>query len=424
MSNNIKVMVIDDEPDVLKMVERVLILEGYDVSTSTNGKLALDEMRKTKFDLVMTDIRMPGMDGLEVIQEVKALDPSIEVIVLSGYATLENAIEALKEGGAFHFVMKPLNDIDSFYHIILQALEKRKLKINNNKLMQQLKMANLHLEDQVKEKTASLEERVRELEILKKELTIAIEKFDSARQAKSEFLGIMSHELKTPLNIIMGNADLLLLKNPDDEAKEYLEVIKKTSASFSDIVDDLLIFSDLGYNHNNNLVAEHFNISEVIGGLEQIMLQRAKDKNLLFEIEIDSDIPYNLIGKWRLIRQIIFNLCGNAIKFTKQGKCQLIIEQILKPDQTQKEAITLLFKVSDTGIGIPDNIKDIIFDYCTQGDQSMTRQYGGVGMGLAICKKLAEILDGKLWFESQENEGSHFFFQVEIMASQEDLVFR
>jgi len=412
-------MVIDDEPDVLKMVERILVLEDYDVSTSSNGKQALKKMRETQFDLVISDIRMPGMDGLEVIQQVKALDSSIEVIVLSGYATLENAIEALKDGGAFHFVMKPLNDIDSFYHVISQALEKRQLKIKNKQLMQQLKAANIHLEDQVKQKTVSLEERIKELETLKKELTIALEKADIARQAKSEFLGIISHELKTPLNIIMGNADLLLLKKSDSEIKEYLEVIKKTSASLSDIVDDLLLFSDIDY-QNNHSIPEHFNIFEVIGGIEQILFQRAKEKNLLFEIEFDPGIPYNLIGKWRMIRQIIYNLCGNAIKFTKQGKCKLVIEQC--PQTDHKEQITLLFKVSDTGIGIPDQIKDIIFDYCTQGDQSITRQYGGVGMGLAICKKLADILDGKLWFESKENEGSHFFFQVEVLKSQGDLV--
>lgn len=426
MSNNNNILLIDDEPDVLKTVERMLLLEDYNVSTSTNGKQAIEMLHKTAFDLVITDIRMPGMDGIEVIEKVKAYDPSIEIIVLSGYATLENAIEALKEGGAFHFVLKPLNDLDSFYHVISQALEKRQLKIKNTQLMQQLEDANHNLEDQVRQKTASLEERVRELEILKQDLTIALEKADLARQAKSEFLGIMSHEMKTPINIILGNIELLMLKEREGDSKKYCEVVKKTCLSFSDIIDDLLLFSEVD---NNDRMDEHFNISEVIGGISQILKQRAKEKNLSFFIEIDPNIPFNLQGKWRLMRQIIFNLCGNAIKFTNQGECRLkiFLEANADYDKIKQEGpVTLLFKVSDTGIGISEKIKDniFIFDFFTQGDQSMTRKYGGVGMGLAICKKLSDKLGGKLWFESKENEGSQFYFQMEIMASRKELIFR
>jgi DNA-binding NtrC family response regulator len=154
MSNNTHILVIDDEPDVLNMIERVLKLEDYIVTTAINGKQALEKLHETPFDLVITDIRMPGMDGLELIRQIRAFNPLIEVIVLSGYATLENAIEALKEGGAFYFVMKPLNDIDSFYHIISQALQKRQLIIENQKLVRQLKTANELLEDQIKQKNS------------------------------------------------------------------------------------------------------------------------------------------------------------------------------------------------------------------------------------------------------------------------------
>lgn len=426
MRINNRILVIDDEPDVVKMVQRVLLLEDYEVSTSTNGEQALAKLQETPFDLVITDIRMPGMNGLEVIHRVKEVDASIEIIVLSGYATLENAIEALKEGGAFHFVMKPLNDIDSFYHVISQALQKRKLLIDNKNLMHRLETVNRDLEEQVRQKTASLVARVKELEVMKQELTVALEKADAARQAKLEFLGIMSHELKTPINIIMGNIDLLSLQNFDSATKENLNIVRRTCLSFSDIVDDLLLFSDIDNNNKNSLV-EHFHISEVISGVEQILIQRAKEKNLLFEIEVDPDIPFNLQGKWRLIRQIVLNLCGNAIKFTMQGECRLKIKQVVESGQKQKISngpVTLLFEVSDTGIGVSDDIKDIIFDIFTQGDQTLTRSYGGIGMGLAICKKLADILNGKIWFESKENEGSKFFLQVDMIAKKEELIIR
>jgi signal transduction histidine kinase len=426
MSNNNRILVIDDEPDVLKMLQRALLLEDYEVFVSTNGEQAMAKLQETPFDLVITDIRMPGMNGLEVIHRVKAFDPSIEIIVLSGYATLENAIESLKEGGAFHFVMKPLNDINSFYHVVSQALQKRQLLIDKKKLMRKLETVNRDLEKQVRKKTASLEERVKELEIMEHELTVALEKADAARHAKSEFLGIMSHELKTPLNIIMGNIDLLSLKNSDKKIMENIDIVKRTCLAFSDIVDDLLLFSGVDY-YNKNTLAEHFNISEVIAGIEQILVQRAKEKNLLFEIEIDTDIPFYLQGKWRLVRQIIYNLCGNAIKFTNQGECRLRIKQVFGSVQKQKRTngtVTLLFEVSDTGIGVSDNIKEHIFDIFTQGDQSLTRNYGGIGMGLAICKKLADILNGRIWFESKINEGSKFFLQLDMISKKDELIFR
>jgi response regulator RpfG family c-di-GMP phosphodiesterase len=273
MSNNNRILVIDDEPDVLKMLQRALLLEDYEVFVSTNGEQAMAKLQETPFDLVITDIRMPGMNGLEVIHRVKAFDPSIEIIVLSGYATLENAIESLKEGGAFHFVMKPLNDINSFYHVVSQALQKRQLLIDKKKLMRKLETVNRDLEKQVRKKTASLEERVKELEIMEHELTVALEKADAARHAKSEFLGIMSHELKTPLNIIMGNIDLLSLKNSDKKIMENIDIVKRTCLAFSDIVDDLLLFSGVDY-YNKNTLAEHFNISEVIAVFVQNILKQ------------------------------------------------------------------------------------------------------------------------------------------------------
>jgi len=292
MNNNINILVIDDEPDVLKMVERVLELEDYHVSTSINGQQALAKLHEIQFDLVITDIRMPGMDGLEVIRQVKGFDPTIEVIVLSGYATLEHTIESVKEGGAFHFMLKPLNDIDSFYHIVSQALEKRQLKISNQKLRQQLDAANLGLEYQVKQKTESLEERIKELELQKKKLTDALEKADLARQTTSEFLGIMSHELKTPLNIIMGNVNILKIKDRDSESQKYYEGIKKNCTSLSDIIDDLLLFSDV--DQSKSTMVEQFNFSEDIADVQQILMQRAKDKNLIFDVDLDPKIPINL----------------------------------------------------------------------------------------------------------------------------------
>jgi len=415
---NEKILIVDDEFDVLTMLERLLKLEGYVVSSASGGKEAIDLIKKEPFDLVITDIRMPDVDGLEVIKNVKAIDETIEIIVLSGYATLENAIEALRNNKAFHFVMKPLNDIDSFFHIISQALEKRSFRLQNLKLLNDLENANKNLEEQVRQKTADLNQRVKELEALQKELIKALHNAACANQSKSDFLAVMSHEMKTPLNIIMGNADLLLVKKDIETRDDCIQTIKKTSLSFSDLIDDILFFTDLE-KKSQELMDENFTIDRVINSIDKILEQKAKEKGLVFKINISNDIPFNIYGKWRLIRQVIYNLSGNAIKFTeKGGNCQLNISAKSQPnkdqDQNNKIFFNLFFEVADTGIGIPEEQKQRIFDCFYQADQSITRRYGGVGLGLSLCKRIVDILGGKIWFESQENIGSQFFFQVPV----------
>ncbi|MBF0452888.1 MAG: response regulator [Candidatus Magnetomorum sp.] len=420
---NNRILVVDDEPDILTMIERILKLEDYTVSTASGGKQAIEMIHKASYDLVITDIRMPEMDGLEVIRQIKAFDDTIEIIVLSGFATLDTAIEALKNGRAFHFVMKPLNDIDSFYHIISQALEKRHLRLQNQHLLKDLENVNKHLEEQVNQKTADLNKRIEELETLQQELTKALHNAESANRAKSDFLSIMSHEMKTPLNIILGNADLLLLDTGDPE--ENLQIIKKTCLSFSEMFDDILLFSSLDQDQKK-IMRSHFTIDSVISGIEKILHQRAKEKGLTFQITIDKNIPFNLLGKWRLIRQVIYNLTGNAIKFTEEGGCQLNISAQFPagydPDTSIKDTpIDLCVEIFDTGIGIEEEQKNVIFDWFYQADQSITRKYGGVGMGLSLCKKLVDLMNGKIWLESQENQGSRFFFQIPVLATSEEI---
>jgi signal transduction histidine kinase len=417
---NEKILIVDDELDILKMLERVLKLEDYDVTTASGGKEAIDLINQDKFDLVITDIRMPEVDGLEVIKHVKEIDDSVEVIVLSGFATIENAIEALKSNRAFHFIMKPLNDIDSFFHVVSQALEKRNLKLQNQQLLNDLENANKNLEEQVKQKTADLNQRVKELEALQQELSKALQKAEVADRSKTDFISIISHEMKTPLNIILGNADLLLIKESQDLVEDCANTIKKTCLSFSEMLDDILLFTDLDRTSKKNF-EDNFSINRLIQGIDKILEEKAKEKGLSFEISIDKDIPLNLSGKWRLIRQVIYNLSGNAIKFTKKGGCHLNFSAKLPQEfdqrtQQEKIPIDLIVKVSDTGIGIKKDQKQLIFDWFYQADQSITREYGGVGLGLTLCKKIIDNLGGNIWFESQENIGSHFFIQVKVLA--------
>ncbi|KPA17038.1 signal transduction histidine kinase [Candidatus Magnetomorum sp. HK-1] len=424
---NAKILIIDDESDILKMVERILLLEDYQVSTALSGKQAMSMLYEENFDLVVTDIRMPEMDGLEVIERVKAHDDLIEIIVLSGYATLDNAIDALKNGRAFHFVMKPLNDIESFYHIISQALEKRHLRIQNQQLIKDLELVNKDLEKRVNKKTEDLSERLKELESLKKELTQALQKAECANQAKSDFINIMNHEMKTPLNIILGNTELLLVLNKEREKEEYLNNIKKTCISFSELLDDIMLFTRLEKNEKDAM-NENFTVQELMKDIEKILQQRANEKGLSFQVNIDDQVPQLLLGKWRLIRQVILNLTGNAIKFTEKGGCAIHIKtNPLKNHESKKEEynhLDLIVEISDTGIGVNEEQKKFIFDWFSQAEPSMTRRYGGIGLGLSICKKLVDLMNGKIWVESQENVGSRFIFKVSIEEQSKEILFR
>jgi len=136
---NEKILVIDDEPDILKTLEMTLSQEGYHVTTATGGEAALEIFRRQTFELVITDMRMPGMDGIEVIRQVKDLDPDVEAIVLTGYATLENAVLSLRNVGAFDYLTKPLENIDEIFMAVEKALEKRRLTLENRALLQDLK---------------------------------------------------------------------------------------------------------------------------------------------------------------------------------------------------------------------------------------------------------------------------------------------
>jgi len=136
---NEKILVIDDEPDILKTLEMTLSQEGYHITTATGGEAALEIFRRQPFELVITDMRMPGMDGIEVIRQVKELDPDVEAIVLTGYATLENAVLSLRNVGAFDYLTKPLENIDEIFMAVEKALEKRRLTLENRALLQNLK---------------------------------------------------------------------------------------------------------------------------------------------------------------------------------------------------------------------------------------------------------------------------------------------
>ncbi|MBF0199144.1 MAG: hypothetical protein HQL32_15625 [Planctomycetes bacterium] len=251
----------------------------------------------------------------------------------------------------------------------------------------------------------------------KENLNVALKKTQAANIAKSEFLATMSHEIKTPLNGVMGMADMLTKTDLTEDQKSFTDILMKSSRNLLAIVNDVLDYSNIE-SGKVELVIVSCNIQVIVADLRDCFDEQMSQKHLKFHTKVDERIPKAMAGDPVRIQQVLTHLISNAIKFTEEGSIQLnvILENI-----DEAGGHSLKFEVRDTGIGISSEVQKKLFQKFMQADMSTTRRYGGIGLGLAICKDLVDMMHGNIGVNSQTGQGSVFYFTINLSHINGDL---
>lgn len=390
-----RVLLVDDEESIRKAVRAILSDEGCSVHVCANGESALEVLEHERFDVVVSDIRMPGISGLDLLAHLHHHFPEIPVLLISGYADLETAVAAVKEH-AFDFIMKPFHP-DHIIASVRKAFEHKRLLDMEREYMGLLEETLMRSAVEVRQYLQQLKEARDE----------ALE----ASRLKSQFMATMSHEIRTPLNGIVGLIDLLQYKEQLPHQKEYFSMLKEAAEYLTSLLGNILDFSKLS-SEPVHLEEKTFSLRELLASVSGMARVRAQKKGLTFNETIGDDIPDSLWGDETRLSQVLLNFLDNALKFTSSGSISLHVCKVDGQLAESPESITLRFAVADTGPGVDMKQQRMIFDSFTQGDASFTKQHGGIGLGLSIAQQIVNAMGGSMGVSSEPEHGSIFYFTV------------
>jgi two-component system sensor histidine kinase BarA len=280
-----------------------------------------------------------------------------------------------------------------------------------NRMADELKHSQSNMEHKLNEYTDELTQTMEELEIRNVELDITRSKAIYANNAKSEFLANMSHEIRTPLSGVIGFTELLQTTQLSNQQKDYTNTIQKSAKNLLEIINDILDLSKIE-SGKTVISTSDFNVIDIIEDIINLSCPAALEKNVEIFYRIEKDVPDHIKADPFRIHQILTNLIGNAVKFTDDGYVYLQVST----GKVKNAETSIKFTVSDTGIGMNSDDKKNLFQAFTQADTSITRRFGGTGLGLVISRKLTVLMKGEMGLDSTENEGSRFWFSVPVTA--------
>ncbi len=392
-STAMTVLLVDDQAIVAEAVRRNLAnipnLE-FHFCQDPNQAIALAE--RLHPTVILQDLVMPGMDGLELLRQYRAnpATQAVPVIVLSTKEDPKVKAEAFELGANDYLVKLPdkvelIARVRSHSEFYLSARQRD-------------------------EAFRALRESQHELAARNSALVTLNQQLEEATRAKSEFLANMSHEIRSPMNGVIGMTTLLVDTPLTTEQRTFVETVRSCGESLLTIINDILDFSKIEAGKIE--LEEHpYDLRHCVEEACELLATKATEKGLDLVVLIDPATPEVVIGDVTRLRQILVNLIGNAVKFTAQGDVVVIVRPAPAPTAG---SMVLNFAVRDSGIGIPPEKQDRLFQSFSQVDSSTTRQFGGTGLGLAICRRLTELMGGKIWIESKGEGGSTFCFTIVV----------